>query len=203
VGAAVTTTLFLIRHASHPLLGRILVGRTPNVSLGPEGLDQARRVGRRFAGQPIRAVQSSPQPRARETAAPIAEGVNIPVEIASEVDEVDVGEWAGREFETLNADPRWELWNRERSSARAPGGESMLEVQDRVVAHIDRVRSSHPGGKVVIVSHADVIRAAVLYYLGLPLNAFDRIEISPASVSTLLIGDWGAKIFSLNETVAA
>jgi probable phosphoglycerate mutase len=148
-------------------------------------------------------VQSSPQQRARETAAPIAERVNRPVEIASEVDEIDVGEWTGRDFETLNADPRWELWNRARSLARAPGGESMLEVQDRVVGHIDRMRSGHPGGHVVIISHSDVIRAAILYYLGVPLNAFDRIEISPASVSTLLVGDWGAKIFSLNETIAA
>ena len=79
----------------------------------------------------------------------------------------------------------------------------MAEVQDRVVMHLDRVRASHPDGQVVIVSHADVIRAAVLYYLGVSLDAFHRIEISPAGVSTLLVGNWGAKIFSLNETVPA
>jgi len=78
----------------------------------------------------------------------------------------------------------------------------MSEVQDRVVGHLDRVRCGYPEGRVLIVSHADVIRAAVLHYLGLSLDAFDRIEIGPASVSTLLIGEWGAKIFSLNETVA-
>jgi probable phosphoglycerate mutase len=199
----VTTTFFLIRHASHHLLGRVLAGRMANVSLGEEGRDQARRLARRFSGEPISIVQSSPQLRARETAVPIAEGLNRSVEIADEVDEVDVGEWTGRDFQALNADPRWELWNRARSFARAPGGESMLEVQDRVVGHIDRVRTTHPDGQVVIVSHADVIRAAILYHLGLSLDAFDRIEINPASVSTLMIGDWGAKIFSLNETVAA
>ena len=197
-----TTTFFLIRHASHNLLGRVLVGRGAAVPLGEAGREQARRLAQRFADAPISIVQSSPQRRARETAAPIAQGLNRSVEIADEVDEIDVGEWTGQEFEALNADPRWELWNQARGRARAPGGESMAEVQDRVVGHIDRVRSSNPEGRVLIVSHADVIRAAVLYYLGLSLDAFDRIEISPASVSTLLVGEWGAKIFSLNETVA-
>src|SRR5205823_14563566 len=187
----------------HHLLGRVLVGRMAGGSLGEEGRNQARRLARRFSSEPISLVQSSPQQRAQETAAPIAVGVNRPVEIAAEVDEIDTGEWTGREFEGLNADPRWELWNGARNLARAPGGESMPEVQDRVVGHIDRVRSSHPDGRVVIVSHGDVIRAAILYYLGLSLDAFDRIEIGPASVSTLLVGDWGAKIFSLNETVSA
>jgi broad specificity phosphatase PhoE len=199
----VTTTIFLIRHASHDLLGRILAGRMTGVSISEEGRDQAQRLARRFSRKPISIVQSSPQQRARETAAPIAAGVETPIEIAKQIDEIDLGEWTGRRFEALNADPRWALWNRARSVARAPGGESMLEVQGRVVAHIDRVRSTHPDAHVVMVSHADVIRAAVLHYVDAPLDAFDRIEINPASVSTLLVGDWGAKILSLNETIAA
>jgi broad specificity phosphatase PhoE len=199
----VTTTFFLIRHASHGLLGRVLTGRSLDVSLSPHGRDQAQRLARRFSGEPVSAVQSSPQARCHETAAPIAETVCRPVELADAVDEVDVGEWTGRDFETLAADPRWKSWNEARATSRAPGGESMAEVQDRVVMHLDRVRASHPDGQVVIVSHADVIRAAVLYYLGVSLDAFHRIEISPAGVSTLLVGNWGAKIFSLNETVPA
>jgi broad specificity phosphatase PhoE len=199
----VTTTFFLIRHASHGLLGRVLTGRSLDVPLNPDGRDQAQRLARRFSGEPLSAVQSSPQARCQQTAAPIAEAVCRPVELADAVDEVDVGEWTGRDFKTLAADPRWKSWNERRATSRAPGGESMAEVQDRVVMHLGRVRASHPDGQVVIVSHADVIRAAVLYYLGVSLDAFHRIEISPAGVSTLLVGNWGAKIFSLNETVPA
>lgn len=198
-----TTTFFLIRHASHGLLGRVLTGRTLDVSLSPEGRDQAQRLGCRFSGEPISAVQSSPQARCQETAAPIAQSVKRPVELAEAVDEIDIGEWTGRDLETLASDPRWQCWNEARSTTRAPGGETMSEVQDRVIAHLTRVRASHPEGQIVVVSHADVIRAAVLYYLGASLDLFHRIEISPAGISTLVIGDWGAKVFSLNEIVPA
>ena len=78
----------------------------------------------------------------------------------------------------------------------------MLDVQRRVVGHLDRVRRVHPDGRIAIVSHGDVIRAAVLHYLGLSLDAHGLIEISPATVSTLILGDWGAKIMALNETVS-
>jgi broad specificity phosphatase PhoE len=127
----------------------------------------------------------------------------VPLEIADALDEVDVGEWAGRAFAELNDDPRWAAWNTQRSIACAPGGETMHDVRERIVAHLGRLRASYPRGKIVVVSHGDVIKSAILHYLGLPLDAYDRIEVEPASVSTLEIGDWGNKIVALNEKVRA
>jgi broad specificity phosphatase PhoE len=56
---------------------------------------------------------------------------------------------------------------------------------------------------VILVSHSDVIKAALLYHLGLPIDAYSRIEVEPASISTLVVGDWGSKTLRLNEVVAA
>jgi broad specificity phosphatase PhoE len=193
---------FLVRHAAHELVDRVLCGRMPGVSLGEEGRAQAERVARRLGRERIAAIHTSPLERARETAAPIAEQLDLMPEIHEAINEIDLGEWAGRDFATLMSDPHWASWNAARSVARAPGGETMLEVQARVVGHMERVRGSHPDQGVVLVSHADVIKAALLYCLGMPIEGYRLFDISPASVSTLVIGDWGAKILSMNEVPA-
>jgi probable phosphoglycerate mutase len=156
----------------------------------------------RLSRETVVAVQSSPLERARETAEPIATRFGFGVEVSDALNEVDVGEWAGRPFDELRDDPRWALWNAARSVTRAPGGETMLEVQARVVAHMQALRARFPDGTVVLVSHADVIKAALAYCLGLSLDSLQRFEIAPASLSSVVIGDWGAKIMSLNEVAA-
>src|SRR5918999_1443590 len=154
---------FLVRHATHELVDRILCGRMADVKLGEEGRAQARRVAQRLARERIAAIHTSPLERARETAAPIAEQLDLVPEIHDTINEIDVGEWAGRDFGSLQSDPRWASWNNARSVTRPPGGETMLEVQTRVIGHMERVRGAHPDGGVVLVSHGDVIKAALLY----------------------------------------
>ncbi|RAI45090.1 histidine phosphatase family protein [Rhodoplanes roseus] len=198
-----TTTFFLVRHAVHGLLDRVLVGRSPGVSLSDLGRRQAAALAERLARESLTAVHASPRERAQETAHPIAATTGRPVTIAPDLDEIDVGEWTGRSFDEMSDDPRWQAWNSARASARTPGGESMREVQDRVVRLLGRLSAVHPDGRIAAVSHGDVIRAALLHYLGLGLDAYDRIEVSPAGVSTVVVGPWGAKILSLNERVAA
>jgi broad specificity phosphatase PhoE len=197
-----TTTFFLVRHASHPLLGRVLVGRMPNVSLGMDGRAQTQELARRFGHQPIASVYSSPQLRARETAEPIAESVGTPTIATPALDEVDAGEWTGMSFDDLRPDPRWQHWNRARESARTPGGESMRDVQARVVHHLRKLQGAAPDTHIVLVSHADVIKAALLFYLKLPLWGLDSLDIAPASLSTIAVGDWGAKVLALNTVVS-
>ena len=79
----------------------------------------------------------------------------------------------------------------------------MIGVQLRAVAHLEQIRAACPTDAVVLVSHLDVIRAAILHYLGLSLNHYDRIDIAPAGISTLAVGDWGAKLLTLNESALA
>jgi len=199
----VTTTFFLVRHAAHDRVGTILCGRMPGVTLGDVGRAQARRLSERFAGEDAACIVTSPLDRAVETAEPIAARMGEPVEISEAVNEIDFGAWSGMSFEALARDPRWSAWNNARSVSRAPGGETMLEAQGRIVRALDELRDLHPGRSVILVSHSDVIKAALLYHLGMPLDSYSRLEIEPASISTLVVGDWGSRILRLNEAVAA
>lgn len=149
-------------------------------------------------------IHASPRQRAIETAQAIetARHGELRVEIAEALDEVDFGAWLGCDFADLAGDMQWRCWNERRSLARAPGGESMLDVQARIIGHIERVSAAAPEGAVALVSHAEIIRAALLYCLGLSLDAWPLLEISPASISRLSLTALGAKILSVNEIVA-
>lgn len=194
-----SVSILLVRHAAHDGLGGFLAGRAPGVTLGAAGRAQALRLGARLSGERVDAIFTSPRERARETAAAIAEARGAPEpQVIDALDEVDFGAWSGRSFEDLEEQPAWRRWNAVRSLSRTPAGESMLDVQRRVLSAIERLIEEH-GGPIVLVSHSDVIKAAISYYLGLPIDAAPRFEISPASISRVLLDEWGAKLLTLNE----
>ena len=195
-----TTTFFLIRHAAHDDVGSYLAGRMAGVRLGPAGRAQASRLAERMSGERFDAIYASPRERTLETASAIAVACEVgPVKLCDDLDEVDFGEWSGKTFEELNRDAGWRYWNDVRHKARTPSGESMLDVQSRVLRRMETCCSEQSGGSVVLVSHADVIKTAVCHVLGLPLENCFRFDIDPASVTTLVMGDWGAKLLKLND----
>lgn len=192
------TTFHLIRHASYDLLGRVLAGRTPGHSLNATGRAEATRLAERLSGEGIAAVISSPLERARETAATIAAAAGVSVTIEPDLNEVDFGAWTGAAFEALHHDPEWRLFNRMRSMASVPGGETMLAVQSRAVAAILKLRQQLPGSRIAVVSHGDVIKSLLTYCLGIPLDLFRRIEISPCSRSIVRFGDAELRVDGIN-----
>jgi broad specificity phosphatase PhoE len=196
------TTVFLVRHAAHDSLGLLLVGRNP-VRLNEEGRGQAERVAGHLAHEGIDVIQSSPRERARETAAPIALRCGAALEIVPGLDEIDFGEWTGRPFASLDGDPGWCVWNTRRGEARPPRGETMRELQTRVVAHVEAMRLAMPHSRIAMVSHAETIRAAALHYLGIPLDGFAGVDLAPASITTIVLGEWHRDVLALNQTVAA
>jgi probable phosphoglycerate mutase len=198
----VTATILLIRHAAHAHLGRILSGRTPDITLSSGGRSQADALARALHGEAITAIHSSPVQRARETAQALAAGRDIAVEVVPALDELDFGDWSGRAFVELDGDPHWANWNEARATAVAPNGESMVEAQARAWAHVERAALASPGATIAMVSHCDVIRALVSQVLGLSLDHYGRFDIDPASCTRLAVGDWGGKVLSLNETFA-
>ena len=181
------TTVHLVRHAEHALLGRTLAGRMPGVGLNDAGRAQAARL----AGLRVDAVVSSPQQRARETAA----AFGMPVQVDPTWDELDFGAWSGMDFSLLDSDPGWHLWNTARSIAPTPGGETMLAVQARAVAGLATLRAYE---SVVVVSHLDVLRAVVAHVLGMPLDFVFRLDLAPASRSMVTLWDGGARVDGLN-----
>jgi broad specificity phosphatase PhoE len=199
----VTTLVFLVRHAVHDLVSRALAGRSAGVGLSEAGRRQAGRIAERLSVEKIGALYASPQERARQTAEPIGNRLGLDVRTAEAMDEIDFGAWTGQSFEALEEDPNWALWNRARSLARPPGGESMVEVQARAVRWLRRLPASRPSGGVAIVSHADVIRATLAYFLAMPLDHLLRLEVSPGSLSVIAMGEADVKVLGVNEVVPA
>lgn len=171
------------------------------MNLTPAGVRQADAVAERLVREGLALIQTSPRGRTRATAAAIAARTGAPVEEAGALDEIDFGEWTGRSFDELEGEPLWRAWNERRGSARCPGGESMADAADRIAGHVAALARVRPGATIALVSHADMLRGLVARTLGLPLDNMLNFEIAPASVSRIVVGDWGGRVLSLNETL--
>lgn len=193
------TTFYLIRHAERDTPADLIPGRTSGVRLTDRGRRQAEAIARRLAGVRIDQIYSSPLERAVETAAPLARDKQLPVELTTELNEGDLGAWTGKRLSDLAADPHWRLFHQFRSGTRAPDGESRYQIQFRVVTELIRLRDGHPDQSIACFSHADPIRFALVYFLGMPLELYERFEIGIGSISTLTLTDWGARVDGLNE----
>jgi probable phosphoglycerate mutase len=173
----------------------------PGVQLDELGCDQMATTAEIVRRYRPSAVQSSPQRRALQSAAIIANRCGCAVEIASGFDEIDMGSWTGAAFADLASDKKWRRWNARRGSARPPGGESMGEVQRRVIEHLEQLKGIV--GDIVIVSHAEPIRAALMHYLAIPLDRFHSVQIDPASISTVRIEGSRRLVSCVNGKVSA
>lgn len=193
-------TFLLIRHAHHDYMRKELVGWMPGIHISEKGQAQAERLADRLSGRHIDAIFSSPLERTMETAEPIARRMRLSIEVSERFGEVRPGEWTGRDFDTLDKDPRWHAYNRFRSGTRPPGGELMAETQTRFVAEMERLHAERRNAVIAVVSHGDPIKSAVAYYAGIALDLFLRLEIAPASVSTIELHEWGPRILGVNCT---
>ena len=194
-----TVTFLLIRHAAHVHLDRLLSGRLPGVALSDEGRVQAERLAARLAREGVDALVCSPLDRTRATAEAIAAACGVAVEPIDGLIEIDMGDWTGSAMVELEGDPEWTAWNNARATARIPGGESMAEAQARIVGALAELAERGVGRRIAVVSHSDMIRAAVAHVLGLSLDNLLRFDVSPASVTRVVWGDWGARLMTLNE----
>lgn len=193
------TVFHLVRHGEHVLAGKVLAGRTPGVGLSERGRAEIAAVAERLAAEKIAALYASPMQRTRETAEILSDRLNLPIGYREDVIELDFGDWTGLTFDEVRAHDAWEAWRSCRSISAVPGGESMRQVQDRAVGALLDIHRTHRDGTVVVVSHGDVIRAVMLFALGMPIDSYSRFEIGLASISTIRIDDAGMRVSVLNE----
>lgn len=179
------TLLLLVRHGETPTTGTVLPGRAAGLHLSDRGRAQAERVAERLEGLSVDALYSSPLERARETAEPTAVRTGLEVKNDDGLLECDFGEWTGSAIADLATLPEWQTVQHSPSAFRFPGGESFPEMQARIVGAVEALCTAHAGGVVVCFSHADPIKAAVAHALGTHLDLFQRIVISPGSVSAI------------------
>ncbi len=195
------TTILLVRHGQTPTTGQVLPGRAPGLHLAEEGKQQAEITAANIAElKQVDAVYTSPLERAKETAAPIAKARGLRTKVNRGLLECDFGAWTGKQLKDLFKLPEWQTVQRAPSTFRFPEGESFTEMQTRMVGALDRLRAAHPGGTIVCVSHADTIKAAVAHAMGTHLDLFQRIVISPASVSAISYGAGGPVVLAVNST---
>jgi len=197
------TTLLLVRHGENDWVGKNkLAGWTPGVHLNKRGRRQARAVGKWLAqhGPRVDAIYASPLERTRETADLIARKLNLPVQTSEAIGEVECGDWTGQHIKKLSRLPQWGVVQFYPSNARFPAGESLYHMQTRAVHQVNDLLARHRGETILLVSHADVIKSVVAHYLGLHLDLFQRIVISPASITTIVFTPMRPMVQTVNST---
>ncbi len=196
------TTILLVRHGVTATTGKVLPGRAPGLHLSARGTRQAQDAASRLGelAPPATALYASPLERARETAAPIAAALHLRVKIERGLLECDFGDWTGKTLATLRRKPEWRAVQNAPSTFRFPGGESFTEMQLRIWTTLERLASVHRGETIVVVSHADPIKAAVTYAQGVPLDLFQRTVISTCSISAVMMTGSTPIVLSVNNT---
>jgi probable phosphomutase (TIGR03848 family) len=214
------TTVILIRHGLTDETGSVMSGWTPGVRLNERGRAQAAELAARLRGLALAAIVSSPLERCAETAAAILDGratlaAAVPpsgdgstaaagvgplaVQVDDRLGEVHYGEWTGRALRDLAREPLWEVVRTRPSEVEFPGGESLRAMQARAVGVIhDWNRRLGPEAVWLACSHGDPIRAIVADALGIPLDAFGRLAIGPASVTIIRYTDSGPFVLHVN-----
>ncbi len=178
----------------------MLPGRAPGLHLADSGRAQAQAVADRLAEfHRIDAVYASPLERTRETAKPIGKATSTQVKIERGLLECDFGDWTGQPLKKLMKLPEWTRVQRNPSGFRFPGGESFPEMQMRITSTLAKLADRHSGGVVVAVSHADPIKAAVAHALGTHLDLFQRIVISPCSITAIRLTGHGPIVLTVNS----
>ncbi len=188
------TRMILVRHGETPANAEHRVHGQTNTPLNPTGREQARRVAARLATEPVAAVYSSDLDRAYETASLIAQAHHLTVTKVPGLREIHLGDYEDlvwSEVMELDADfhtgfhealPDW----------RAPGGESVREVQERVAQALSAIAARHPDETTVVVAHGGALGYVLCQYLGgdfrdclLPNTGFSVLEFSPEGVKVI------------------
>lgn len=193
------TLLLLIRHGTNDWVHGRLAGWTPGVHLNAEGQLQAAALSERLADLPIAAVYSSPLERCMETATIVAQPRAMVVDTVVALGEVEYGEWQGAALQDLSSHALWPGVQFYPSGTRFPGGETLGEAQVRVVQALDHLRAQHPRQLIAVFSHADMIKLAVAYYVGIHIDLFQRLTINPCSLTALAFEPMGPRLLALND----
>jgi broad specificity phosphatase PhoE len=193
--------LLFVRHAHTTALGVRLCGRDGGVALSALGHAQAFDLARALRVTPLDAIYSSPLERARATASAIAAQQSCGMQTFDDLAEIDFGRWTGMTFAELDHDPDWHAFNRSRSSAVVPDGEQPAAAQARIVAAAANLAGAHRGKAIVLVTHAEIVRLALLYYQARSIDCYHTLTIEPASVSAVQLSPSSAHVLFINECV--
>ncbi len=195
--------LILVRHGeTYWNKERRVQGGGSDTELSEAGLKQANKLASWLKDKNIDAIISSPLKRAVSTAKAIASQHQLPVEIDAGLKEISFGELEGLSVSSLSTTFSQFLmrWWQGGGSERLPGGESLVELQERSWASIERLLAEHKDGTVLVVSHYFVILASIFKTLDLPLDYLTKFKVDLGGVSILEFEDYGPRLVAFNDT---
>ena len=174
-------TFILVRHGENDWVKKHrLAGWISGVHLNENGRKQAAAAAERLAKLPIKAVYSSPVERCMETATYIAQSHKMGIIQLEAIGEVRYGKWEGKKIKKLAKKPEWHTVQFFPSRLQFPSGEALREVQFRAIQAIEQLNTRHNQKDIIaLVSHADLIKLVLAHYLGVHIDLFQRIVVSP------------------------
>lgn len=199
-------TFVLLRHGETALTPekRFSGSGGSDPELSDTGRHQAARAAEAFAARgTVQEIVSSPLRRCRETAQAVADRLGLEVRVEEGLRETDFGAWEGLTFAEVRERHGADLtaWLASPDAAPTGGGESFAEVAERVSVTRDRLISLYKGRTALVVTHVTPIKTLVRLALGAPPESLFRMELSPASVSTVAYyADGNPSLRLLNDT---
>jgi probable phosphomutase (TIGR03848 family) len=192
------TIFYLVRHGVTSHTGHRLSGRMPDIHLSDAGRSEAEVAASSLAKVRLKSVYSSPMDRCIESARIIADKHGLPARTRRDLAEVEYGTWTNRSLKAVARTKLWSSVQKWPAGTRFPEGESFVEIQSRGVAVLEDLRIRHPKDRICVVSHGDVIRLVMAHYMGIHLDLFQRILVTPSSISVLSVTDSGPLVLTLN-----
>ena len=182
------TEIHLVRHGSTVVSDEGRFAGASDVALSDRGRDEAKRLGRRLAGQDFVAIYTSPMTRCIDTATALAASHDLTPQTRSELLEVDHGRWEGltRSEVQTRFPEEYAAWQEDPFSFAPQGGTTGASVVARVMPLLHRIAREHAGREVLVVSHKATIRLLVAILLGIdPRRYRDFLGQQPCALNIL------------------
>jgi probable phosphoglycerate mutase len=189
------------RNDQEPFEYQTILGQKHDLLLSTAGMDQVAQLGIYFTPRRVSHVYTSSAARATMAAMAISVAMEgVPVRITAALAAIDAGDWAGRIRKEVMNLPEYEDHVRDPGKYGYPGGESLSQVQRRVMSFIMAEAKAHPTESLAMVTHPDVIRTAVAYLSGLPLERAKDIDQGCGNVTLLRCQDGELSIGAVNQS---
>jgi probable phosphoglycerate mutase len=198
-----TTRVMLVRHGATILNADDRFAGASDVPLGDDGRMQVQHLAERLASDSLAAIYASPLRRALETASIIAKTHELQVQLLDGLREIDHGRWEGlrRDEAAARYPEEYAAWERDPFTFAPTGGEPGQQVLERALRAFQQIVNSHPGGRVLVVSHKATIRLIIAHVLGVdPRGYRDRLDQQPACLNLIdMYPDGTGRLVLMND----
>ncbi len=194
-----STKIIMVRHGFSQANEQARFAGHWDIELAELGKMQAEKAGVYFKDHPVDVIYSSDLLRAYQTAVPISKALSLPIHKDTGLREIKAGEWEGMSFDDLVKDypEEFSVWVNDVGRSRCPGGESVVELTERVSGAVRRIAEKHDGQTVCITTHATPIRAMCTVASGTPVE--EMVKVPWAANASINVFEYENGVFKAIE----